>query len=359
VHELQKERGMSAGFIGSKGNKFASTIRNQRTLTDREIINLKSFMTNINYHEQTSQAIKQLFTNLGQLQNIRQQVDSLSISLPEVISYFSENNFIILDLNGHLASEREETTSSERFLTLYNVAYAKEQSGIERAVLNNVFASDAFTPKLYINYIQLVTKQDTYIKSTYAVATHEYRKVLDTFAQSIENREVQRFRDIAENSDNGFNVEPADWFTAATARINKLKATEQSLLEETTLYSQKKVRSRLFVILFESIVLILMLAVAYAVFSTTRLRSLQSFEINRLMKKIDSTKDLTDTAKIITEDELGRIAKLMNQTFGNIRKDLMNFQENAHKIGKATEQASSATQQSKANLTQLQLNFLA
>ena len=166
VHELQKERGMSAGFIGSNGSKFASQVRNQRSLTDIEIKNLKRFMLDINYQEQTKQTIQKLLSNLGQLQTIRQQVDSLSIALPKMLGYYTSNNLIILDLNGYLASGLEETSSSERFLTLYNIAYAKEQAGIERAVLNNVFVSGAFTPELFTRYIKLDTKQDTYMKST-------------------------------------------------------------------------------------------------------------------------------------------------------------------------------------------------
>ena len=34
VHELQKERGASAGFIGSKGKRFADILPKQRTTTD-------------------------------------------------------------------------------------------------------------------------------------------------------------------------------------------------------------------------------------------------------------------------------------------------------------------------------------
>jgi methyl-accepting chemotaxis protein len=354
VHELQKERGMSAGFIGSKGSKFASELKDQRAITDSEVNNLQLFMVDTHYHQQTNNTIQQLFSNLGQLQSIRQQVDSLNIALPKTLHYYTSNNLLILDLNGHLASELEETTSAQRFLTLYNIAYAKEQAGIERAVLNNVFASGAFTPALFTQYIELVTKQETYIKSTYAVATSDYKKELDQFVQSNESREVRRYRDIAANTENEFNVEPNDWFSAATARIDKLKATEQTLLTETTLYAQDKVGSRLFVIIAESLVLILMLAVAYAVFSTIKLRASQSFEINRFMKKVDSEKDLTDSVKIITEDELGKIATLINITFTNIRTDFINFQENAQQMGEATEQAASATAQSKANLTQLQ-----
>jgi CHASE3 domain sensor protein len=53
VHELQKERGMSAGFIGSKGSKFASEIRNQRAMTDKELNNLEGFLVDSHYHEQS------------------------------------------------------------------------------------------------------------------------------------------------------------------------------------------------------------------------------------------------------------------------------------------------------------------
>ena len=185
-------------------------------------------------------------------------------------------------------------------------------------------------------------------KSAFTVATLDYRKELDLFVRSKESLDVQRYRDITENTENEFNVEANDWFNAATARIDKLKSTEQALLDETVLYAQENVSSKLRIIVLESIVLILMLAIAYAVFSTIKLRSSQSFEINRFMKNVDSEKDLTDTVEIITEDELGVIAKLMNITFANIRADFINLQENAYQMGQATEQTASATQQSKA-----------
>jgi methyl-accepting chemotaxis protein len=75
------------------------------------------------------------------------------------------------------------------------------------------------------------------------------------------------------------------------------------------------------------------------------------------MKKVNTEKDLTDSVEIITEDELGRIAQLINITFEQIRQDFINFQANAHQIGAATIQAAAATEQSKSNLIQLQLNI--
>lgn len=37
VHELQKERGMSVGFLGAAGTTFKDELNAQRALTDREI----------------------------------------------------------------------------------------------------------------------------------------------------------------------------------------------------------------------------------------------------------------------------------------------------------------------------------
>ncbi|MDT0593321.1 methyl-accepting chemotaxis protein [Glaciecola petra] len=357
VHEMQKERGMSAGFLGSKGNKFSTEIVSQRKLTDNEIKNLRNFMKMADFPEATSTIIKQLFNQLEQLQTVRKKVDSQSISLAETLLYYTNNNVVILDLNGFLAAELEESTSSERFLTLYNIAYAKEQAGIERAVLSNVFAKDSFTPALFKRFVELATKQDTYFKSTSMVATPEYKEVVKQFLTSKESREVEKFRDIAANSDGAFGVDANSWFSAATERINKLKITERVLLDSTIDYAEDKVITRRLVIIFEVILLVVLIAITYASFGTIRLRAQQSREIERYMSKVNSENDLTDSVAIVSEDDLGKIAKLINVTFEHIKEDFISFQGNAQQIVKATLQAASATDQSKANLVKLQLDI--
>ena len=44
VHETQKERGATAGFIGSKGQKFATELPAQRSNTDAKLAELKTFL---------------------------------------------------------------------------------------------------------------------------------------------------------------------------------------------------------------------------------------------------------------------------------------------------------------------------
>lgn len=357
VHEMQKERGMSAGFLGSNGTAFARQITNQRLLVDARLKDLKDYFDSDDYHHNTNKTINQLYSRLNQREQIRSRVDNLDIQLGEALGYYTANNTLILDLNGKLAAELEETTSSEKFLTLYNVAYAKEQAGIERAVLSNVFSRGQFTPALFTRFIALTTIQQTYIKSATTVADKDFSGALRAFIESEEFREVRRFREIAKNSEGEFGVKSEDWFAASTARINKLKSTEQTLVDQIIDYAEGKVSSRWFVMIFESFILVLALVVAYLVYTTIKLRAAQAAEINRVMHAVDDDKNLTEQAEIITQDELGRIAELINLTFMHVREDFNRFQLNATEISSASIQTAAAVEQSKNNLVQLQLDI--
>ena len=80
VHEIQKERGMTAGFIGSDGTKFASKLRKQRTDTDVKQAEMMRFLQQ---NEVTDSHIKQLQARIQQdlsmLTGIRNKVDAKNI----------------------------------------------------------------------------------------------------------------------------------------------------------------------------------------------------------------------------------------------------------------------------------------
>ena len=357
VHEMQKERGMSAGFIGSKGKSFARQIQEQRRLTDARLNDLQSFYDGDDYRAVSKRTMAELFDRVNQLPAIRAQVDALSISLPDVLSYYTANNKLILDLNGTLATQLEETAAAAKFLTLYNISNAKEQAGIERAVLSNVFGRGSFTPALLLRYYSLKTKQGTYLDNAMVVVDEDFRGALKAFINSSETRDVERLRQIAENSEGGFGVTPEAWFAAATARINNLKDTEQNLTDHIADYASAKVMTRRIAIFLELVVLTLATAIAYAVFTTIKMRAAQAKEISRVMHAVDKHKNLTEQADIITQDDLGQIAELINKTFFHVREDLQRFQANAIKINQASTRTAAATEQSKHNLIQLQLDI--
>mgnify|MGYP003424011539 FL=1 len=44
THELQRERGMSAGYVGSHGEKFGKELDAQRPVTDRKVADLRTYL---------------------------------------------------------------------------------------------------------------------------------------------------------------------------------------------------------------------------------------------------------------------------------------------------------------------------
>ncbi|MCB1775576.1 MAG: nitrate- and nitrite sensing domain-containing protein, partial [Gammaproteobacteria bacterium] len=70
VHELQKERGASAGFLGSKGAKFGPELAAQRKQTDARLAELRSFLNSFNAAVHGQRIDRELATVMGQIDQI-------------------------------------------------------------------------------------------------------------------------------------------------------------------------------------------------------------------------------------------------------------------------------------------------
>ena len=86
VHELQKERGATALYIGSRGSKFTDELKAQRKLTDNAHSNLKKELVSFSSDKKKlMQIITAIESDLSGLANIRNQSDTFSIPLSEAI----------------------------------------------------------------------------------------------------------------------------------------------------------------------------------------------------------------------------------------------------------------------------------
>lgn len=59
VHEMQKERGLSAGYLGSKGASFKSQLVQQRKLTDNKASTLKGFLEDESFTDDIDRQLSQ------------------------------------------------------------------------------------------------------------------------------------------------------------------------------------------------------------------------------------------------------------------------------------------------------------
>ncbi len=235
VHEQQKERGATAVFVGSGGTKFRSELSAQRTQTDSKREDLSEFLTDfkpLSYGSQFDQSFQAVMSSLEKMEGIRSQVDALSISASDAISYYTGLNGQNLQLIEGMSALSLNPTVVLRVVSYTSFLQGKERAGIERAVGANGFASEKFTPAALDKFKLLISVQNTYNQQFLRYATEPQRVVFNDVMQSDAAKEVQRIRDIAVASGldgNLHGITGKIWFDTITKKINGLKSIEDTL----------------------------------------------------------------------------------------------------------------------------------
>ena len=237
VHELQKERGATAGFLGSKGEKFGPELARQRGLTDERAAELQQYLGQFDasvYNERLGTGLDKALQQLAQVNTKRGLVDKFELPLGDALKYYTGMNGRFLGL----VSEMSKNSPDEK-LSIMTAAYAaflqsKERAGIERAVLSNTFARDAFGPGLFHKFLGLVTTQDNYMDVFLSLATDEHIQLLHETLQGEFIDETLRMRKLAKDkaASGGFGTDPVYWFKMQTGKINLLKKVEDRLAND-------------------------------------------------------------------------------------------------------------------------------
>ena len=165
VHELQKERGASAGYIGAKGKKFEDTLKNQRVLTDKKIDEMNSYLSTIDLEKINplmNKPVQKAMNKLKYINEIRSKVDSLSIKTSEAIAYYSYINAKLLNSISLIATKSHSPKITQEVFAYTNFLLSKERAGIERAVGANTLARGNFAYGMYVKFNNLIAAQKSY-----------------------------------------------------------------------------------------------------------------------------------------------------------------------------------------------------
>lgn len=243
VHELQKERGFTAGFLSSKGQKFSSQLMDQRKAVDETTLLLNTFLDDFD----SSIFSKEFQTKLDQSINLSQQlsakrraISDFDIPLQAALGYYTQTNNSYLDAISYLSKNTSNGALSNAATAYVNFLNSKERAGIERAVLTGAFAQNAFAPGAYDKFLGLVVLQDTYMNVFLSLATPEHQAFYKDTLSGEAIRETRRMRDIATNkaSEGNFGIDPGQWFKMQTQKINLLKQVEDKLSSDLATLAQ-------------------------------------------------------------------------------------------------------------------------
>ena len=100
LHETQKERGMSAGYIGSNGVKFKDNLTEQKELTNKNINEFKKTVQTLNseiFPLNAYTLISKILKELATLEEVRNDINNLKIKSSTALVYYTNINSMLLD----------------------------------------------------------------------------------------------------------------------------------------------------------------------------------------------------------------------------------------------------------------------
>ncbi|MEZ8285099.1 chemotaxis protein [Vibrio splendidus] len=356
VHELQKERGMTAGFIGSQGTKFVSELRSQRTNADNRRDQRNEYWQSASIElPQITKLNTEISRSLNQITSIRNRVDSQSIPLSEALGYYTQLNAKLLSVSALIAELSSDSTITTETIAYYNFLQGKERAGIERAVLNNTFSKNEFGPGMLVRFISLVTEQNTYFSNFKVLSEPENVRF---FEQQLNDRsvaEVEKLRQLAESKMSGFDVDPVYWFAQSTARIVQLKKTENQVAESLiALTEQKATDARSAMMASITMFVVITLFATFVSFKTITDLTTRVKDLTQMLSKVRDDNDLTVRARYLGDSELGQISSSLNATLDKFSQVIDSLSQSSLTLASAAEETAQTCQYNSNTLVEQQ-----
>jgi methyl-accepting chemotaxis protein len=235
VHELQKERSATAGFVDSKGATFADTLRNQRPATDKALAAWRRQMDALDAAALSAEfksGLAHARTTLDRLQSTRGAADRFAATAKETSAYYTGVIGPLVSIFDSIGGMSENEQIMRAATALSAVARCKEFAGQERATGVTGFTKGEFAPDAYRNLLRLGALQDAEMASFDKNATVDQIEFAKAALQNADLDALGRIRTAAAeapfNRDVG-GVTGTQWFAAATKYIDALRPIEARL----------------------------------------------------------------------------------------------------------------------------------
>jgi len=327
VHETQKERGMTAGFVGSNGVKFKDKLPLQRNQTNIRLGELDAFISEYNImgmYSKIDDAIKEMHHDIEKLNSTRSNIDNLNISLKNAIAYYTNMNSKILSIVSTAANITSDTQTARSIVSYSNFLNSKENAGIERAIGTGAFANHGFKGNAKRKFIKLVTIQDTYLNVFFAYANKEQREFYNDTLIGTAVQNVNKMRSELLNKTN-FTSDATFFFGEITKKIGLLKKIDNFIAKDIINNTEEKL-DELNVAIIKVSVIILILIIIMGLIGFFIMRDISN-SIENLQTGLFSFFDFLNgkashskLVEITNQDEIGAMAKIINKNIKNTEK---------------------------------------
>jgi len=231
IDELQKERGISSGYIGSNAKEFAVELQQQKVRTNKafeRFIQISHIDTNLYLQQQK------------QLDIQREKIQTLQISNIDSFNYYTK---LIAQLQKYYLETTlyVEDTKMKNYLQVYtNIAIMKESLGQIRGAFNGIFSLEYMEKQLFYKAAHAQGMFDSAHHRFEAIASHKILQKFAIITQSKEYKWIHKtIQKYSTQEVRKTTLNPITWWKQATYVLNQFYSFEKnyfSQIDEYILY---------------------------------------------------------------------------------------------------------------------------
>jgi PAS domain S-box-containing protein len=294
INDLQQERGLSSGYIGSHGKKFKQLLCAKRHDVD---LSFTKFL-------QTCPTYQKQYTDIkDNLLSLRKKMNGQKLFTEQSFDYYTE---LIQQLQAsylQTATHIDDLYLNNRLQSYTNLSFMKEALGQIRGAFNGIFVQDKLDIKLIhraihakgmfdlsLHRFEAIISPKFYPNLRRIVSSENYRYIDNTIAKYT----TQHVSEFIQN--------PDIWFSKSTTVIDALYKLEQEYLFDIGKYIDKKVNNTTLELVADILLFI------FITLFTTLLGFKLRNDIIRNISLLQQYKNAVDRSSIVSKTDIkGRI----------------------------------------------------
>jgi methyl-accepting chemotaxis protein len=240
VHELQSERGMTAGFLASGGSEAtAAALKAQRLKSDAMLTQATQTVTHLKNVATPGATVHPADQGLDPLRQAltakRQEVDAKALAGGAAIQWYSGRISAIIDTVDSAVGNAPSVDFAQRIRAYSYLISFKEYAGRERAgvnatlTANKPMSSDALA-QLIGNIARQENFEKLYRQTASATDVQSLTQALDKPA--VKEALALRNEVLKKATEGDYGIAPAAWWSAISEKMNILKAQDDQLTQQ-------------------------------------------------------------------------------------------------------------------------------
>ena len=305
VHQLQVERGLSAGFLASKGASFASELDQQRRKVDQVRSKLSDTLDRA--APELHSAVATLLQDAHELDGLRSRVSGQAIGTADMAAAYTAVIRAGLDLSAAIFAGFEVTKIGLAGAARTALNEAKEAAGLERATGAAAFSIGAFDGPTLRRFTSLGAEQKALLDTSAKLASGILPGFDTGSLPEFAALEALRAPVFANGDLSGISA--SDWFATATAWITRLHEIDTEIAGRISALAAVELTSaRNRVILETGIGLTALLACFFGILHAHRIARAMA-RIGGAMARVAHREYAIDIVDGGRSDEIGKLAR--------------------------------------------------